>query len=140
MVTLEESKLFGQISPKELGILKGLARGQCFSAGQELFKEGDPGDGLSFMREGLVEISMRVGQETRHVISQVGAGDILGEMAVLEDKPRSASATAQQATLVDFFPRAGLLRLVESSPALALAFLREVSRRLREFDGQYLRE
>ena len=44
-VTLEESKLFGQISPKELGILKGLARGQSFSAGQELFKEGDPGDG-----------------------------------------------------------------------------------------------
>jgi len=58
----------------------------------------------------------------------------------LEDKPRSASAVAGEDTTVYFIPRAALLDLVGQSPALALALLREISSRLREFDRQYLRE
>jgi signal transduction histidine kinase len=61
-------------------------------------------------------------------------------MAVLEDKPRSASAAAREAATVHFIPRAEMLALVERSPALALALLREISHRLREFNRQYTRE
>jgi signal transduction histidine kinase len=140
VVTLEANKLFCQLSPTELNALHRIAREQSFSAGQEIFKEGDKGDGVYLVRDGLVEISGLVDRKVRLVYSQVGPGDIFGEMAVIEDKPRSACAVAKADASVYFIPRANMLALVERSPALALALLREISRRLREFDRQYLRE
>ena len=140
MVTLEANKLFCLLSPPELRALRHIAREQRFSADQEIFKEGDNGNGVYVVRDGLVEISGLIDQKVRLVFSQVGPGDIFGEMAVIEDKPRSACAVARADTTVYFIPRADMLTLVERSPALALALLREISRRLREFDRQYLRE
>ncbi len=140
MVTLEASKLFSQLSPPELSALRRVAQERTFSAGQEVFKEGDDGDGLYMVRDGLVEISGLVDQKVRLVFYHVGPGDIFGEMAVIENKPRSASAVAKADTRVYFIPREEMLALVERSPVLALALLREISHRLREFNHQYLRE
>jgi len=140
VVALEANKLFCQLSPPELSTLRLVAREQKFSAGQEIFREGDNGDGVYVVRDGLVEISGLVDQKVRLVFSEVGPGDIFGEMAVIEDKPRSACAVAKSDASVFFIPRAEMLALVERSPALALALLREVSHRLREFNRQYLRQ
>jgi signal transduction histidine kinase len=140
MVTLEASKLFARLSPEDLAALRGMAEERSFPAGAEIFQEADPGDGVYVVKDGLVEISVPVGEGVRHVFSRVEAGDIFGEMAVIEDKPRSASAVARQDTLAYFIPRAAMLGLVERSPALALALLREISHRLRQFDRQHLRE
>ena len=140
MVTLEANKLFCQLSPPELSALRRVARAQTFTAGQEIFKEGDNGDGVYVVQDGLVEISGLVDQKMRLVLSQVGPGDIFGEMAVLDNKPRSACAVAKADAKVYFIPRAEMLALVEHSPTLALALMREISQRLREFNRQYLRE
>src|SRR5437588_4264959 len=106
----------------------------------EIFKAVEAGDGVYFVKDGMVELSVFVAAKARHVFSQVQPGDIFGEMAVIDDKPRSASAVAIKPTQADFIPRAELLKLVERSPSLALGLLREVSQRLREFNRQYLRE
>ncbi len=140
MVTLENSRLFSGVEAKRLAALRKAAQELTFPAGREIFKEGDAGDGVYVVKTGLVEISGRIAERGRHVFSKVGPGDIFGEMAVLEDKPRSASAAAREETTVYYIPRAALLGLIERSPALALALSREISRRLREFDRQYLRE
>jgi signal transduction histidine kinase len=140
VVALEASKLFCQLSPPELCALRRVARERGFAAGQEIFREGDNGDGVYVVRDGIVEISGLVDGSVRLVLSQVGPGDIFGEMAVIEDKPRSAGAVAKADVSVYFIPRAEMLALVERSPALALALLREISHRLREFNRQYLRE
>jgi signal transduction histidine kinase len=140
MVTLEASKLFCQLSPTELKALRQIVREQKFAADQEIFKEGDRGDGVYVVKEGRVEISGLVNRDVRLVFAQVGPGDVFGEMAVLENKPRSACATAREETEVYFIPRAEMVTLVEHSPALALGLLREISHRLREFNRQYLRE
>jgi signal transduction histidine kinase len=140
MVALEASKLFGQLSPPELDAVRSVGREQTYAAGQEIFKEGDNGDGVYVVRDGLVEISGLVDQKVRLVFSQLGPGDVFGEMAVIESKPRSACAIAKANTLVYFIPRAEMLALVERSPALALALMREISHRLREFNRQYLQE
>src|SRR4051812_15688080 len=103
-----------------------MARPQNFASGQEIFKEGSDGDGVYIVQEGLVEISSLVGPEVRHVFLRVGPGDFFGEMAVLEDKPRSATAMAVKATMAAFIPRAEMLQLVERSPTLALRLMREI--------------
>jgi signal transduction histidine kinase len=140
VVTLEAIKLFCRLNPAELSALRHITREQKFSAGQEIFKEGSNGDGVYAVKDGLVEISALVEGNHRHVFSQVCPGEIFGEMAVIENKPRSACAVARQDSVVYFVPRDEMLTLVERSPVLALALLREISRRLREFNGQYLRE
>ncbi len=140
MVALEAARLFCQLTREELDALRRAASEQSFSAGREIFKESDPGDGLYVVREGEVEISVPVGPNTRRVFCRVEPGDVFGEMAVIEDKPRSASAVATKDTAVYFVSRAEMLRLIQRSPVLALALLREISHRLREFNRQYLRE
>jgi signal transduction histidine kinase len=140
MVALENSRLFSQLDRDKLAELKQVARERNFAAGQEIFREGDAGDGVHIVKSGLVEISVCVSAGVRRVFSQINPGDVFGEMAVLDDQPRSASAVACEPTSVYFIPRTSFLKLVEGSPALAMAFTREISNRLREFDRQYLRE
>lgn len=140
MVALESAELFRLLQPEEMAALRRAAQEQTFTVGQEVFREGDPGDGAYVVKAGLVEISGQVNQETRLVFSQIGPGGVFGEMAVIEQLPRSACATAAQPTTVYFLPRAEMLGLIERSPVLASALLQLISRRLREFNQHYLQE
>ncbi len=140
LVTLEASEVFRTLAPDEIKAVRGIAQECSFVAGQEIFKEGDAGDGLYLVKQGAVEISGMLTDNARHVFSEAGPGELFGEMAVLENKPRSATATARRPTEVYFFARDRMLALVERCPALALNLFREVSNRLREFNRQYLDE
>ena len=140
MVALESAPLFRSLKPEELAALRRVAQEKTFAAGQDIFREGDPGDGIYVVQDGLVEIYATPDGKTRRVFSHVSPGDIFGEMAVLEHRPRSAAASAAQATQVWFIPRAELLTLVERSPGLAMSLLQEISARLREFNQQHIRE
>ncbi len=140
MVTLEQSRVFSKLPPRDLQALQQLAQERRFSPGRQVFQEGDPGDGLYLVNEGLVEISVTLTGGLRQVLSEIGPGELFGEMAVFEDKARSAGAVAKQHTVAAFLPRQEILKLIEKSPPAAFALLREISRRLREFDRQYLRE
>jgi len=106
VVTLETSELFRDLQPDELRVLKSFAHERTYRSGEDIFKEGDAGDGIYSVKDGLVEISGIVGGKVRVSFSKVGPGEIFGEMAVLEDKPRSASATAKEDTTVYFLERA----------------------------------
>lgn len=140
MATLEHSKLLADLPPEQLKALAEVAREQQFAPGQEIFKEGDKGDGVYVVKEGLVELSGLVASNVRHVFSYAGPGELFGEMAVLDRKPRSACALAKQPTTAYFIPRAEMQIFLERSPTLALGLLREVSDRLRAFNRQYMRE
>jgi signal transduction histidine kinase len=138
MATLETIPLFRHLNRAELQALSQITQERRFVAGQEIFCEGAPGDGVYFVKDGLVEISAGTG--TRRVFSRLGPGEIFGEMAVIEHRPRSATASAAQATEVFFLPRGEMLAFIERSPALALALLQQISHRLREFNQLHLRE
>jgi len=140
MVELEAVELFRGLSRKELLDLREISREKQFASGAQIFREGDLGDGLYVIKEGLVEIVHTVGAEVRHVFSQLGPGEIFGEMAVIEERPRSATALAVKDTRLYFIPREEMRALLKNSPGLAFNFLHEISRRLREFDQRHLRE
>jgi signal transduction histidine kinase len=140
MVGLESLHLFKNLAPDELQILHSITRERKFFAGGEIFREGDPGDGVYFVKRGLVEISGLINADTRRVFSQLAAGEIFGEMAVIEDRSRSATASALKETEIYFIPRVEMLALLQRSPALAFNMLQEISHRLREFNQLHLRE
>lgn len=109
-------------------------------AGGMIFQEGDPGDGLYVILEGSVQISAVVGQSERRVLSQFGPGDFFGEMAVIDNAPRSATVTADKESRLLFIARDEMLKLLEQAPALTVALLREFTHRMREFNRQYVQE
>ena len=140
MVALESIALFRSLNPDELEALRFISQEQQFAAGREIFMEGAPGDGVFFVKDGQVEISGLVGGNMRRVFSQLGPGEIFGEMSVIEHRPRSATATALTDAEVYFIPRAEMLSLIERSPVLAFGLLQQISHRLREFNQLHLRE
>ncbi len=140
MGALEASKPFRNLIPADQEALRKIAVERSFTAGQQIFKEGDSGDGIYVVKEGTVEILVAMNQNAGRVFAKLGPGDMFGEMAVVELKPRSATAFAKTKTEVYFLPRNELLKMLENSPALALELLREISQRLRDFNRRYVDE
>jgi signal transduction histidine kinase len=138
VIALEAIPLFRQLPRVELQALRLITRERHFDTGQQIFSAGAIGDGVYFVKAGLVEIS--AGSETRRVFSQLGPGEIFGEMAIIEHRPRSATATAVQPTDVYFLPRGEMLPFIERSPGVAVALLRQISSRLRDFNQHYVRD
>ena len=137
---LRNSKLFGQLPPALIAELEAKAQPHEFRAGERIFEEGDPGHGVYVVESGSVELTALLESGARQVFNVIGPGDIFGELAVLDNLPRSARASAQTDARVVFIPRAELVELVRKSPELSLLFMQEVSGRLREFNRHYLRE
>jgi signal transduction histidine kinase len=140
MVELEMVELFCGLNHKELLDLQEISREKRFPRGSQIFREGDRGDGLYVIKDGSVQIAHLVGEEVRHIFSQLGPGEIFGEMAVIEDHPRSATAVALTDTQLYFIAREEMRTLLQHSPGLAFNFLQEISHRLREFNQRHLHE
>ena len=73
-------------------------------AGNVIFQEGDPGDEAFFITSGEVEISLKSGDRDI-IIATVGRGDIIGEMALIDDQPRMATAKALTDTTLSIIPQ-----------------------------------
>ena len=98
---------------------------RIFSAGQPIFAEGEPGDVMYAVLQGEVEI-FREGR----VLGTVRNGGFFGEMALLDEQPRSAAAVAKSDCRVAAIGQRRFTRLVEQSPILALSLMQVVSDRL----------
>src|SRR5882724_4766507 len=115
MIALESFHLFKNLASDELQILRSITQERKVAAGGEIFREGDPGDGVYFVKSGLVEISGLINAAERRVFSQLATGEIFGEMSVIEDRPRSATATALKETEIYFIPRIEMHSLLQRS-------------------------
>jgi signal transduction histidine kinase len=140
MGSLNSSKLFGGLLTGELHELEQTAQLRVYGAGSSIFREGDPGDGLYVIAEGQVQIACWVGQEERRVLSTLGPGEFFGEMAVLDEQARSATALAETDVRAHFVPREDLLKALEGNPRLAVRLVKEFSLRLRDFNHRYTME
>jgi CRP/FNR family cyclic AMP-dependent transcriptional regulator len=107
---------------------------RAIKAGELVFREGDPGRTMFVVRSGRVRISRRIrgGKKTFAVL---GPGEFFGEMAIINDKPRSASAEViEDAQLLEL--DAGLVeKMVVDEAEIALRILKKLTRRLAEADS-----
>ncbi len=138
-MTPAEGKRFAGLLNEELQALEHTAKMRLFKAGQTIFRAGDPGDGFYLVETGRVIISAVVGHEARPLATVV-AGEFFGEMALLDEAPRSATATAEEETRAFCIGREELLALLEQRPKLALNLIREFSHRVRALNQKYIDE
>jgi CRP/FNR family transcriptional regulator/CRP/FNR family cyclic AMP-dependent transcriptional regulator len=102
-----------------------------FRQGEAIFQQGDPGQMLYLIESGQVRIYLQdeEGQETSVIV--YGPGEIFGELAVIDEMPRSASALAMEDTVVHILSRDRFRAHMRNSPQPALNFLKALSMRVR---------
>lgn len=83
-----------RLSPMEVNFLASLSSHHCYEEGEVIFREGDSGDTLYVVVEGRVIISKQIPGAGEEALAFLGRGEYFGEMALIDDQPRSASATA----------------------------------------------
>jgi CRP-like cAMP-binding protein len=113
-----------------------LMRERSYPKGSVILFEDDPGDALYLVASGQVKVVL-IGEDGREVIlSVLGEGAFFGEMALLDDEPRSAHVIAMEDSVVLALRREDFRARLRASPEVAIALLKELSRRLRRADDQ----
>lgn len=100
---------------------------RAYDAGAVIVREGEPGVGFYLIAEGEVEVS-HDGRSLR----TLGTGEFFGELALLEETPRTATVTARTPTRCLVLPRWHFRALLQEHPELAVQLLECAVRRLRE--------
>jgi CRP-like cAMP-binding protein len=133
-VVLQKVPLFSQLAPAELQRVVDVARERAYPKNSVILFEDDPGDALYVVAQGQVKVVL-IGEDGREVIlSVLGAGEFFGEMALIDDEPRSAHVIAMEDSGLLVLRREDFQGILRQSPGIALALLRELSRRLRRVD------
>ncbi len=107
-----------------------------FNAGQVIFHLGDPGGLLYIVIGGKVKISRATPDGQEALLAILGPGDFFGELALLDDAPRSATAEALEQTETITLHRDEFLRFLESNPSFARHVLGTLARRIRHMNNQ----
>ncbi len=128
-----DSPILGLLVSTDRAQLARLMIGYRYELGEILFKEGDIGDGMYIIRSGRVAV-VKGDFDSPTVLGYRGPGEIIGEMALLEDRPRSASVVAIENLLVFGISRANFQQFLESNSAVGMSILGVLSSRLRAAD------
>jgi CRP/FNR family cyclic AMP-dependent transcriptional regulator len=133
---LQKVPLFHSLPEAEIAPFGDLMRERSYPKGSVILFEDDPGDALYVVANGQVKVVL-IGEDGREVIlSVLGEGTFFGEMALLDDEPRSAHVIAMEDSAVLALRREDFRTRLRNSPEVAIALLRELSRRLRRADDQ----
>lgn len=122
--------LFDELSPNELGITADYMNFFEFEKGKTLFKEGDPGDYVCFIVEGGVEIIKSTATEKKAVIATIRKGNTLGEMSIIDNIARSASARAKVNTTLVILSKKGFNVILDKHPRIGIKILKGIARLL----------
>lgn len=87
---------FEGLTPEALAMIANVTTEEVLASGARLFQYGDPGDKLYILLEGKVRISREVGGMGEEALAVLGPGEVFGEMALLDESPRSAGALAHE--------------------------------------------
>jgi CRP/FNR family cyclic AMP-dependent transcriptional regulator len=128
--------LFQGLPPQALDEAVRHVRVRGYSRGTVIFHRDDPGSLLYVVLKGAVTISLPSSDGKDLVLSILSPGDFFGELSLLDEEPRSATATAlDDDTQTLILPRQDFLELVQRYPQMAIHIMSLLSRRLREANG-----
>ncbi len=146
----EMDRRFTQSHLRGLKLLSGLSIDQLedvsrrlkpvrYRQGETIIREGAQGDEMYFLESGRVQVVRRQGARAL-LLAELGAGDVVGEMALLTGKPRSATVSAVSDVDLWAMSQADFDELLAAHPNLALALSRLLSERLQATDAHFLSE
>jgi len=135
--TLAHVELLSNLDKKELQVLSKSCQERKYSAGSTLIKQGDTGVGLYVIISGHVKTTQAKNPDRAEVdLGTYGPGNVLGEMALLDDLPRSATVTAVDDVTALLLPVWEFRATVRDHPEIGLKLLSVLSKRLRKTESK----
>jgi CRP-like cAMP-binding protein len=128
--------LFGQLGTDAISRLASYAHSKSAAAGTTIFERGDPGNSLFAVCSGTVKISNRSTEGKDAVFNLIKAGEIFGEIAMLDGHPRTADALAITDCDLLVIDRRDFVPMVTQSPEIALKLIEILCARLRHTSEQ----
>jgi CRP-like cAMP-binding protein len=128
---LKRNPVFAALSDDELEALGQLARDRPYRRGEVVFLQGDEGDALYGIHAGQVRVSIDSPDGETRFLNLLGAGEVFGEIALLDGGARTATATAMEPARLAVIERSAFLDLVMGRPQLAIRLLELVCARAR---------
>lgn len=131
VLALKEVPVFAGLSNKELDEIERLTHERKYQAGENVFKQFAPAEGMFIIISGSVEIYID-NEKSKKILAELNDHDFFGEIALLDDKPRSAGAIATTPSMLLGFFKPDLLSLMERNPALSSKILTNLGTVLSE--------
>jgi putative nucleotidyltransferase with HDIG domain len=137
---LRRMDFFSDMPEGHLRLVAGVARQRRFRAGQIIFEEDSAADTFFIIRSGKVRITKRLENGDENPLAAEGPGGVFGEIALLDEGPRTATARAVEPTSLLEISRNDFRVLLKKAPLLAYAMLRVQSTRQRSSDARRVAE
>jgi CRP-like cAMP-binding protein len=131
---LERVPFLAGLSDSDLRWLADRLRRRKYGRGDIVFQKDEPGHSLFIIESGSVRIYIPGTQGADLTLAVIGPGDFFGDLSLLDDRPRSASAVAAIDSVLLTLERSDFTALLRSRPEASLAVLATIARRLRETD------
>ena len=141
---LRQAEIFASLSDAERTAIAFCFRGQRYLPGEVVVREGEPGATLLLVAEGIFVATARRADGLEEVLSEIGPGEVVGEMAFLDPAPRVATVAAKTAGVTYEISHDAMEALRERCPmavsAIVTGAVRDVTRRMRALDERIERE
>ena len=131
MMLIRQVPIFADLAPDDLEELALIVEERRIEPGRDLFREGDPGDAVYLIVKGAVQVFTGGNGRPERVLSELGPGACIGEMAVLDASPRSATVRATDRTRTLRVPGEGFKRVMSERPEMSQAIVAELVKRMR---------
>lgn len=132
---IERNRLFRGLPSATLDRIAGLGVRRVYAKGETIFAQSDPGDGLYGVVTGRIRISAGSADGKELFLNIMEPGDTFGEIALLDGRPRTATASATAASDVVMIPRAQFMDLLRREPELVSHVLELLCQRVRWLSG-----
>lgn len=132
---LRNIPLFAKLEPAKLKLLAFTSERLTYEAGQPLFQQGDPGDAAYIVMEGAADVMINT-PKGQVKVATLGRHQIIGEIAILCDVPRTATVVANEHTVTLKINKDTFFRLVTEFPQMSVEIMRELARRLDKTNEQ----
>ncbi len=136
LLLLRRISLFGQLGLEQLEAVQRITREVQYVAGEAILREGDPGDDLYLLVDGEAEAWRQAGTPSAVRLSTMTPGSALGEMAVLDGEPRSATVVATRDSRLLVLEGRRLRELVIERPEMAFEIFRVLCGRVRAAESR----
>jgi len=133
---LKELELFSELSDRELQDVAALAQVRKLETDTTVFHEGDPSDQIFVVVNGRVKIVTTSSDGKEFILSVLGAGQVFGEMGLLEEAPRSASVSTITEVELLVIKHDDFDHLLKTSPGISRKLMAILSRRLRRANSK----
>jgi CRP-like cAMP-binding protein len=128
---LGTNPFFAGLGPEAVEAVSRLCVSRSLAAGEVLFEKGDVADALYAVRRGQIRIATGTDDGRRLTLNVLGSGDVFGEVALLDARPRTADAIAAEPTELFVVRRRDFLDLLEQRPAFAVKIIELLCERIR---------